>query len=164
MSDHRQPIIDRMNEVWGLHERRYKAPGPEGRCLAFFIDPRSVEFEGIEMRLGVSFGDNPVTPETKQGWFLPIPALPGKYVFGLHLVGTRDHKLAMFDQWQDAREAPADCTDASEVERAARSILESISDDKYFDSVGEEPKDKGPVKVSSLLPLDKYELVRDEEL
>jgi hypothetical protein len=164
MSDHKQPFIDRINEVWGLHERRNEAPGPEGRLLAFFIDPRSVEFEGIEMRLAVSFGENPVTPETKQGWFLPIPALPGKYVFGLHLVGTRGNKLAMFDKWQDAREAPADCTGAIEIERAARSILESISDEKYFDSVGEEPKDKGPVKVSSLLPLEEYEPVNDDEL
>lgn len=164
MSERKQPIIDRINEFWGLHERRYESPGPEGRCLAFFIDPRSVDFEGIQMRLAVSFGDNPVTPETKQGRFLPIPAVPGKYVFGLHLVGTRGNKLAMFDQWQESCEAPADCTDASEVERAARSILESISDEKYFDSAGEEPKDKGPVKVSSLLLLEEYQLVRDEEL
>ncbi len=163
MSDEKQPLIERMNEFWLLHERRYEAPGPEGRLLFFAIARRSVEFQGIELRLAVSFGDNPVTPETKQG-FVVIPALPGKYVFGLHIVGTRGNKLALLDQWIDAREAAADCTDALAIERAARAIVDSISDAEYFDLMGETPKEKGSVMVSSPLPLEEYELVHDNEL
>ncbi len=132
-------------------------------CLAFVIDPRYLELEGHESRLAVSFGDNVMIPEVEQG-FLPIRVVPGKLVFGVHNIGTRGNKLAIFDQWMDTREAPADCTDAVAGEKAARAILESIGDAEYLAVVREDPQDPGPLKVSSLLPLDEYELLRDDEL
>lgn len=163
MNDRVQAVLDRINERWRLHERMDKASGPEGRCLAFVIDRRYLDQDGIEMRLAVSFGGNPVSPETEHG-SLPIPARPGRFVFGLHQVGTKGNRLAMYDRWVDAREAAADCTDAAGGEKSARSILESISDAECLALLGDSPEDQGPVEASPPDPLGEVELVEDEDL
>jgi hypothetical protein len=167
MSDREQANIDRINQLSRLHRHREGGSKPEGRCLAFVIDRRYLEEPeeegGGELRLGVSFGDNVVTPETKQG-ILPIPARPGKFVFGVHLLCIKGNRLAFCDVWVDALEAGADCTDAALGRRAARSILETMSDSEYFDLVRSSREDKRPLKVASLYLLEDFELVEPEEL
>jgi hypothetical protein len=160
MSDRKQASIDRINELWGLHEPQDEELKTEGRCLAFVIDPRYVEQEGVEMRLGVSFGHNVVTPQTRQG-FLGIPAYPGEFVFGIHGIGTKGNQLTLYDRWYDARQA-GDCTDAMQGEERACAILESMSDDDYFKHVREAQEDKRLLKVSDRYLLEDFEVVEGE--
>ncbi len=146
MNDRKQTNIERINEVWDLHQPRDEEMGIEGRCLAFVIDRRYIEQDGIEMRLGISFGTPVVGPETEQG-FLPIPVVPGEVVFGLHLIGIRDNRMSVFDSWMDSIEAGG-CTDAAEAEKKARTILDSKSDEEYAALVHASPDDKRPLQVS----------------
>ncbi len=136
----RQSTLGRVDELWWLHEHRDPNSGIDGRCAALVVDSRYVvdDRDGlapeVEMRLVVSYGDNPFTPEMECG-FVPPPVLPGTHVFGIHQVGTRDALITMFDHWYDAREATGHET-ADEIERRAREILASISDDEYGGIVG----------------------------
>lgn len=157
MSNRKQDTIDQINRLWGLHEPEDERLKTEGRCLAFVIDRRYVEREGAEMRLGVSFGHAVVGPETDQG-FLPIPVKPGKFVFGLHEIGTKGNQLTIYDSWLNAFEAGG-CTDAVEAETKARSILESRSDEEYAALVRESKDDKRPLQVSERCLLEDFEVV-----
>jgi hypothetical protein len=163
MSDRALANVARINELWGLHKSSpEESPGTESLCLAFAIDRRYLDCDGVEMRLGVSFGHNPSPPGTKKG-LLPIPAPPGKLVFGMHLVGTKGNQLAIYDKWMDAREA-GNCADAVQGEKTARSMLALISDAEYLTLVSESPEDAGPLKVSGLDLLEEFEVVKEKDV
>jgi len=158
MSDRKQGNIDRINDLWNLHEHEDERLGTEGRCLALVIDRRYLDTsEGIEIRLAVSFGNHVVGPETEQG-FLPIPTQPGKFVFGLHEVGSKGNLLTVYDTWIDSIEA-GDCTDPAEAEKRARSILESRSDEEYALLVRESREDTRTLGVSERYHLEDFEIV-----
>jgi hypothetical protein len=161
MSDRKQTNIDRINELWQLHEPEDERLGTEGRCLAFVIDRRYLDApDGGEERLAVSFGHPVVGPETEQG-FLPIPARPGKFVFGLHEIGTKGNQLTLYDKWMTALDAGG-CTDPVEAEVKARAILDGMSDEKYFATGRESNDDQRPLKVSSRYHLEDFEIVEGE--
>lgn len=134
-TDRRQAALARIDELWWLHEHRDPNSGINGRCTAFVVDPRYLQEEGddVEMRLAVSYGDNPFTEEMNCG-FIPPPVCPGSHVFGIHVVGTRDSLITLFDQWFDAREVTGRET-IEDVENRAREILASIPDTEYANSV-----------------------------
>jgi len=158
MNDRKQVNLGRINDLWQLHEHLNEAS--EGRCLAFAIDSRYLEREGLQWRVGVSFGDNVVTPEPEQG-FLGIPVHPGEFIFGLHVLASNGDKLSLYDKWMDTR-AAGDCKDPEEGEKMARSILASMSDADFLASVRESEDEKGPLKVSSLHLLEDFEVVDAE--
>jgi len=160
MNDRKQENIERVNKLWRLHEHWHQASTSEGRCLAFVIDRRYIDEEGVEMRVGVSFGHNVVTPETKQG-LIGIPVHPGKFVLGLHGIGTKGNQLTLYDKWQNALEA-GDCTDAVQGEKTARSILEAMSDAEYFALVRSSLEDKRSLQVSNRYLLEDFEVLKGE--
>lgn len=124
--------IDRINELWRLHDPSETAPKATPPCLAFAVDGRFVEQDGVRYRLGVSFGGNPFTPEDSVG-FVPPPVVPGRFALGLHVVGTEGVRLDLYDQWYDAREVGPDVADPAEGLEAARAWLRSIPDEGYAD-------------------------------
>jgi hypothetical protein len=161
MSDRKQANIDRINQLWGLHEPEDEERKTEGRCLAFAIDRRYIDGpEGVEMRMGVSFGPPVVGPETKQG-FLQIPVRTGQFVFGLHLLGTKGNQLTLYDKWMTALDAGG-CTDAVQAGEKARAILDGTSDEEYLKLVRDSKEDRRPLKVSSRYLLEDFEVVEGE--
>lgn len=156
MNDRKQVNIEQINKLWRLHERLDQAASTGGKCLAFAIDKRYIDDGGIELRLGVSFGDNLVSPQTRQEIF-PIPVHPGRFVFGLHLVGIKGNQLMLCDKWENALDG-GDCTDAEEGEKRARSILEAMSDAEYLALVAD---DQRTLKVSSRHLLEEFEVVKN---
>lgn len=160
MSDRKRANIERINELWGLHEPQDEGLKGEGRCLAFAIDQRYVEQDGIEMRLAVSFG-HPVVGPVTEGGFLPIPGQPGEFVFGLHLIGTKGSQVTIYDQWANAMHADG-CADPVEAEAMARAILDAMSDQEYLAGVRESKEDKAPLKVSTTYLLEDFEVVEGE--
>lgn len=161
-SDRRQAVIDQVNELWGTHDYGDHTADVDTRCTAFVVDPRFVRSAwGAELRLGVSYGDNPYT-EAMNGGFLPPPVLPGTHVYGIHTVGTLDNRVAMLDQWCDAREATGRET-AEEVEARAREILAGILDVEYARMAGETPSG-GEVFRSSERPIEEFQVVTGEAL
>jgi hypothetical protein len=161
MSDRKQANIERINELWSLHEPEDEGLKTEGRCLAFVIDRRYIDDpEGVEIRLGVSFGPPVVGPETEQG-FLPIPVQPGEFVFGLHGIGTKGNQLTLYDKWMTALNAGG-CTDRVEAEAKGRAILGAMSDEEYVTMVRESRDDQRPLKVSSRYLLEDFEVVEGE--
>ena len=135
----------------------------EERCLAFAVGRRHLELEdheGLQLRVGVGFGHNPFTPEMATG-FVPPPILPGRFVFGLHLIANRGHQLTIYDEWMDAREAGV-CEDTEQALVLARSIVETMPDEEYLVCVRESRDDKGPLKTSDLHLLEDFEVVRGE--
>jgi hypothetical protein len=161
MNDRKQANIDRINQLWGLHEPEDEELKTEGRCLAFVIDRRYIDGgEGVEMRMGVSFGPPVVGPETKQG-FIQIPVRPGQFVFGVHLIGTKGNHVTLYDRWSDALDAGG-CTDAAQAEEKARAFLDGMSDEEYLKLVRDSKEDQRPLKVSSRYLLEDFEVVEGE--
>src|SRR5262249_520231 len=83
------PAIDKVNNVWGIHDR-CKGSHPVPRCLALVVDERYLTdpmMEGEQFRVAASFGENPFPVGMTRGFLTPHP-LPSKYVLGLHWVGT----------------------------------------------------------------------------
>jgi len=159
MNERKQASIERINELWGLHEHLQASDG-ERRCLAFAIDRRYLDTpEGVELRVGVSFGHNVVPPEVEPGLIL-LPSHPGRFVFGLHVIRTRGNQLTLSVRWRDAR-AAGGCTNAVQGEEEARDILESISDADYSVWVAEGPNHTRPLKVSSFRRLEDFEIVAE---
>lgn len=155
--------LTRIDELWGLHEHREPDAAVEGRCLAFVLDRRFLkdeDIEGLQFRLGVSFGHNPFTPEMATG-FLPPPVLPGRLVFGIHVVGVKDRQLTLYDQWYSARPA-GECEDPDQALAIARSILDGMSDEEYHGHVRESRDDKRPLHRSDLHPFEELEVVQGE--
>ncbi len=161
MNDRKQANIERINKLWGLHEPEDEELKTEGRCLAFAIDRRYIDGpEGVEMRLGVSFGSPVVGPETKQA-FIQIPVRPGQFVFGLHLIGTKGNQLTLYDRWTNALEAGG-CTDAVQAGEKARTILDGMSDEEYLKLVRDSNDDQRPLMVSSKYLLEDFEVLEGE--
>ena len=157
----RRFCMERINESRRLHEQK----GTDGStgCLLFVLDRRFVENEGgLELRLGVSFGVNPVS-SNHPGGFLPTPCLPGKLVFGIHVVGTRNNRMALYDQFVDAREA-GDSLDLDEALNRANSILRETADSDYAALASEDPDNPGPVKLSDRWLIHDFEIVPGESL
>ncbi|MBX6313678.1 MAG: hypothetical protein IRY99_12280 [Isosphaeraceae bacterium] len=158
MSDRKQENIERINELWKLHEPREEGLEAGGRCLAFVIDRRYlVDPDGGENRLAVSFGHPVVGPVTEEG-FLPIPGQPGAFVFGLHEVGVNGNQLAMSDSWMTSLHAGG-CSDPVEGEAKARAILDAMSDEEYFASARASSDDRRPINESSRYLLEDFEVV-----
>jgi hypothetical protein len=158
MIDRKQENIERINELWKLHEPREEGLKPGGRCLAFVIDRRYVEDEGgFETRLAVSFGHPVVGPEGETG-FLPIPGQPGEFVFGLHDIGIEGNELGIYDSWMNTLNAGG-CTDPVEAEAKARAILDAMSDEVYIATVRTSDNDQRSLKASSCYLLEEIEVV-----
>jgi hypothetical protein len=156
MSDRKQANLDRMNDLWHLHDP--EDGSGTGRCLAFVLDRRYLDAdEGAEIRLAVSFGDNVVSPETEQG-FLPIPVRPGRLAFGVHEVGISGDKLTVFDAWLDTIEA-GDVTEPAEAVVRAQAILDGMADARYFTLLSDPKDDQRTLKVSERFRLDEFEIV-----
>jgi hypothetical protein len=160
--------LTRLERKYGLHElgtRAAPVTGPDG-CLAFVIDRRCVidgpADEHYELRLAVSFGDNPFPPERGQGVLCPHP-MAGKRCFLIHVVGTEGKYFRVFDTAYDGREA----SDELRVEDAparAREILASFSDEEYSRVAGNGPRHiPQPVAIREPLPLEEYEFLYDSE-
>jgi hypothetical protein len=159
MKDRKRENIDRINELWNLHEPQEEGLEPGGRCLAFVIDRRFVEAkDGFETRLAVSFGRPVVGPEGETG-FLPIPGQPGEFVFGLHDVGIEGNKLGIYDSWMNALHGEG-CTDPVEAEAKARAILDAMSDEEYLRLVRQPRNDERPLKESSRYLLEDFEIAQ----
>lgn len=161
-TDRRRAVVERINDQWGTHERGDRTADTHTRCSAFVVDPRYVRADdGEELRLGVSYGDNPFTEEMRGG-FVPPPVLPGSHVYGIHVVGTRRDRIAMFDEWFDAREATGRET-AAEVEARSRAILAGIPDGEYARVVAEDPSG-GEVLRSADRPIEAFEITSAEAM
>ena len=155
--------LRRIDELWGIHERRDPNAAAEGRNLAFAVGRRYLEIEdheGLQFRLGVSFGPNPFTPEMATG-FLPPPVLPGRFVFGLHVIASKGRQLTLYDKWTDAS-AAGECEDPEQALAVARSIVETMPDGEYFACVGESPDEKGLLRISDMDLLEDFEVVPGE--
>jgi hypothetical protein len=163
MNDRTPTNIERINELWGIHVHHGRDATGDERCLAFAVGRRHLEIEdqdGLQFRVGVSFGHNPFTPEMATG-FVPPPVLPGRFVFGLHLIANKGHQLTIYDEWMDAREAGV-CEDPEQALVLACSIVDSMPDERYLMYVRESPDDKGPLKTSDLHLLEDFEVVQGE--
>lgn len=160
MNDRKQANINRINDLWRLHRHWDPASGTEGCCLAFVTDRRYIEDEGVELRLGVSFGHNVVSAETRQG-LIGIPVHPGKFVFGFHLIGVKGNQVTLYDKWTDAQDAGASA-DPVQGEERARAVLDAMSDEAYLGHVRSSLEDKRPLKVSSPYLLEDFEVVEGE--
>lgn len=160
-TDRRQAALARIDELWWLHEHRDPNADTDGRCTAFVVDSRFVKENGIELRLAVSYGDNPFTPEMNCG-FVPPPVHSGTHVFGIHMVGTRDSLITLFDQWYDAREATGQETPEA-VESRAREILASISDAEYANSTASR-KGQHELHRSPARSIEEFEVLPGESL
>lgn len=155
-----EACVARINEMWKLH-RPYPQPY-EGAilCLAFAISSQYVKAEGIEWRLGVSYGGNPCPLEL--GPYVMWPAQPGKFIFGIHVIGTRGNKISIFDNWYDSRKAEDNLT-GEQALQMANSILEGIPDSYYAMHAAPGTKDdRHEVKRSSKLLLEDLEVMLGE--
>lgn len=161
--------IERINEMWELH-KPYPEPY-EGAilCLAFAISSQYVEAEGIEWRLGVSYGGNPCPPELapsphleRERPFVMWPDQPGKFIFGIHVIGTQGNKISIFDNWYDSRKAEDNLT-SEQALQVANIILEGIPDSYYAKHAAPGRKDDHhEVKRSSKLLLEDLEVMFGE--
>jgi len=154
--------LNNIDELWAIHEHRDPATKIDGHCLAFAVDGRWLKADwdpDTKLRMGVSFGHNPFTPEMKTG-FVPPPVRPGEFVFGLHLVATHARQLTLYDMWYDAREA-GDCRDAALAFDRAAQILAAIPDDEYLLMVSEKKCD-GPLSGVDDATFGQLEVVRGE--
>lgn len=158
----RQTAINRINELWGTHDHGDRNANINSRCFAFVVDPRYVSADGgEELRLAVSYGDNPFTEAMKVG-FVPPPVLPGTHVFGIHVVGTLAGRITMFDHWFDAREATGR-ESLAEADQRAREILAGIPDDEYARMAGDSSSGR-EVFRSAERPIEAFEVMPGETL
>ena len=155
-------FINNINERWELHKPEDEGKQMVALCLAFVVDRRFAQEDGLEMRLAVSFGGNPFSRNAPRG-FLPPPVRPGKFVFGIHVVGTKGKQIALYDQWFDAR-AAEECETAEEADAIANAILREISDSQYVMDVCSDPEEAGAVQESTNWPVEEFEVVSGESL
>lgn len=153
-------FIARLNDTFDLHAYWNRDAGIETKCLALIVDERYVLDFGIQLRLAVSFGDNPFS-ETMPPVFVRPPILPGEFIFGVHLVGTRDSSMSIFDKWCDGFEA-GDCTQSDDAIRRATDYLQSLSDADYCRNCASDPSNIPEPSKSLGLNLDNYSLVANE--
>jgi hypothetical protein len=156
--------IERINELWGLHEPENENAKDPVRCQLFVVDRRWVPLDmtDVELRLGISFGGNPFLPDVPRG-FVPPPILPGKYIFGIHVVGTKDHQITLYDQFSDARQA-SDSITLEEAWEHAKSILQKMSDSEYASFASENPRNPGRVQSSGRWLIEDFEVLPGESL
>ena len=154
------PCIERINKLWGIHEPEDQCAANPVRCLAFLVDRRYVEDEGVEWRLGVSFGGNPFLPNVPRG-FVPPPILPGRFIFGIHLVGTKDNKITLFDQFSDARQA-SDSLTIDEAIVLGRSILREMSDVQYARDLVSNANHPARIQISDRWQIYDFEVMPGE--
>jgi hypothetical protein len=136
-------------------------------CLVFVVDDRLVvaDFDPekkTELRLATTFGDN-IWPEYRQRGFLELAPAPGKFLYGLHMIGIREKRMTIFDKWMNGFTAD-DATTVEQAERQAREILAGISDEQYASPVKNGSRD-GPtpkVKRSAPVELVGWELIANE--
>ena len=157
--------LEAIDSRWRLHVHRDPQLQVDGHCVAFEVDQRYLvdKYEpDLKLRLGVSYGHNPFTPEMAGG-FVPPPILPGQYVFGIHMIGNKGNQLTLYDQWYDAREAESfGQPDEAEATKRARAILQSIPDDRYLRSINGSRNDTRRLQVEEYRPFDWFEIARVE--
>jgi hypothetical protein len=97
-------------------------------CLAFCVDNRYVGCDGVEYRLGISYGINTTSPRFG---FLAPDEQEGRNVFGIHCIGIKDgYKLCLLDRWYTSRPA-GDYDRLEDAVKAAFETLAEISDEDY---------------------------------
>lgn len=161
MPNRSETNLELIDDLWELHRACHPSAKSDGRCLAFVVDPRYALLprfdETVRFRLGVSFGHNPYIVGM-QGFALPT-IHPGPFVFGLHLVASRDRQLTIYDSWMDAFDA-GNCQSADDAVSAAAEILKSIDDSTYINEVSEIPKPTGiSLHLDSLCEISSFEVV-----
>lgn len=156
--------ITRINELWSLHGPKDQKAKDSVLCQLFVVDRRFVatDMGEIELRLGISFGGNPFSPDVPRG-FLPPPVLPGKFIFGIHVVGTKGQQIGLCDKFMDARQAPDSIT-LEEAWKEANAILQAMSDSEYARLVSEDPRNPGPLQLSERWQIEDFEVVSAESL
>lgn len=156
--------LKRLEEKYGFHDLGTAddpVAGPDG-CLAFVIDSRCVIDAYGELRLAVSYGDNPFPPERGQCVMSPRP-MAGAHCFLIHVVGTEGKYLRVYDMRYDGREAAKPLSPVAATLRA-KEILASITDDEYLRIVSDKPMPpEAKVSVSEPRPLEDYTSLYDAE-
>src|SRR4051794_19082205 len=132
-----------IDEVWGLHDLARTLADPPaggGGCVAFVVDSRYIpaDFDPqVELRLAASFGDNPYPATRSRGFCEPEPTSE-KCRFGVHIIGIRGKRMAVFDMGYT--DSPADgCKSAEEASLRAREILAGITEEDYVRSLISNP-------------------------
>lgn len=182
MNERTLSSLKRIDELWRLHEQKDAPADSEGRCVAFVIDSRYIDSpNGVQMRMAVSFGDNPMFPASKEKtrvvpWFdfsggpptsksrkkfYGQPFLTGQFVFGRHMVGIKGNRLTIYEKWQDGWLA-GDCTDGAQGEERAREMLDSMSDADYLTAVRGGNYPDATLKVSGPCLLEDFEVAEGE--
>lgn len=162
MTNRKQANLEQLSDLHQIYRQSDNGAELSGGCLAFVLDKRFMPDREIELRLGVSYGDN-IFSTTRKPCFLPDPVVPGKFAFVLHVIGTRGDRMCIFDQNFDAFEAGV-YDDISDAEKKAMSILESIDDEKYSHLVEDGFGGRSPLQISDRYLLEDFELVLDEQL
>jgi hypothetical protein len=151
--------IERINELWRLHEPENEHADSPGPCQFFVVDRRYVKGRNeLEWRLGVSFGGDPVLPTRPRGLASP-PILPGKFIFGIHLVGILGNQISLFDEWVDDRQA-SNRLATEEAFEMAKTILRDMSDREYAGRVSENPHNPEPLRLSDRWLIEDFEVLR----
>lgn len=130
-----EPNVARINQLWIIHHKEGSPDASE--CLACLLDERFVESHSMQWRIALSFGHNPFTPEMACG-FIPPPVHPGKYVFGLHMVATKNDQLTLYDQWMEGFES-GDDGDIDKAVVHGEQLLKAITPDAFLVHVLEDP-------------------------
>ena len=156
-SDRVAACIERINEFWYLHEPEDENAKNPVRCQMFVVDRRYVKDGEVELRLGISFGGNPFLPDMPRG-FVPPPILPGKFIFGIHRVGTNGDQISLYDQFTDARQASDSLTIEGAIE-TARSILREMSDSEYARYMGSSANDPKKIQLSDRWLIEHFEIL-----
>ena len=87
--------------------------------------------------------------------------MPGKFIFGIHLVGTRDNKITLFDQFSDARRA-SDSLTIDEAILVGRSILREMPDVEYARVLPSNANDPARIQVSDRWQIYDFEVMPGE--
>lgn len=123
-------------------------------CLAFCIDPRYLEIDGDQSRLGISYGIN--YTEIRQGFLAPS-SQKGKTVFGIHNVVIQNgYELNLVDMWTDSIVSDDFNSIQLAIERAYQ-LLSDINTERYsklVDFYGT----KGDFGVSKKYLLDEFDI------
>jgi|GEM_PF-4807513 len=123
-------------------------------CLAFCVDDRYVECDGVEYRLGASYGINTTSPRFG---FLAPDEQKGKNVFGIHCIGIKDAcKLCLLDRWYTSRPAG----DYDRLEDAVKAAFETLADiaDEDYDRWVRFSSTTGTLARSEKYLLDEFEI------
>jgi hypothetical protein len=92
-----------------------------------------------------------------------VGILPGKFIFGIHVFGTKGNKIGLYDQWFNARQARDTLTIEAAVE-IAKWILRETSNSEYTRHVSSWPQELGIVQLSDERSIDAFEIVPSDSI